>query len=363
MRIVLVFTLLIISKFSISQHRCVDNQGNSYKTIKIGNQVWMAENLRVTTYNDGTPIERQYGTDVGFGYENRTGKYVYLNNDGIEVYLYDWYSVDNNKGLAPEGYHIPTPQDWEILINYLGENNGSKIKSTNYGKIEYKTMWPEDCDNCSNWNHGYRQFHFCNACDNKGYIPRSEPALLASVSTGTNSSGFNVKRLPILICDPFNRKGDEVYYNYKPSWWCINQTNKIHEGDGQKRNAFVFTLLFHETMITSAENKKSFLQIRCVKNDNDYSSTSNTNSSITNNSIENKPVDTSFDRFTEFKQLFPCLVSADLTFNYYQSPFYYFEKKSESGKTIEWRITKDGGLWDFNTDQSKWFWNSSITCD
>jgi uncharacterized protein (TIGR02145 family) len=112
-----------------------DMDGNVYKTVKIGNQVWMAENLKTTRYNDGTPIP--YVSD---NYEWRnltTGAYCYYKNDysnnAIYGKLYNWYAVNTGK-LAPKGWHVPTDTEWQTLVDYLGGEDaaGGKMKSTSF---------------------------------------------------------------------------------------------------------------------------------------------------------------------------------------------------------------------------------------
>lgn len=113
-----------------------DIDGNGYKTITIGNQIWMAENLKVTRYNDGTPIFPMTGASQIFDlYDSSTGGFCAYNFDSSNVqeygYLYNWRSVNTGK-LAPVGWHIPTKSDWETLINYLGGESvaGGKLKET-----------------------------------------------------------------------------------------------------------------------------------------------------------------------------------------------------------------------------------------
>ncbi len=103
---------------------CIDIEGNVYKTVQIGNQIWMAENLRTTTFNDKVKIP--YINNNGSPQKQRTPGHSYyaneLNLDSIKKYgmLYNWYAV-NTKKLAPKGWRIPSQSDWEILENYLIE--------------------------------------------------------------------------------------------------------------------------------------------------------------------------------------------------------------------------------------------------
>jgi len=100
----------------------IDIDGNEYVTVKIGDQWWMAENLRVTYYRDGNPIPNI--TDDAEWSNLTTGAYCNYDNDSthISTYgrLYNWYTVNDNRGLAPEGWHVPTDEEWKELEMYCG---------------------------------------------------------------------------------------------------------------------------------------------------------------------------------------------------------------------------------------------------
>jgi uncharacterized protein (TIGR02145 family) len=101
-----------------------DIDGNIYKTIQIGNQEWMAENLRTTLYNDGRKINLAIGDMVGESewFDLETGAYCWYYNDTVNKQtgaIYNWRVVATAK-LAPEGWRVPTNADWETLIDYLG---------------------------------------------------------------------------------------------------------------------------------------------------------------------------------------------------------------------------------------------------
>ena len=112
-----------------------DIDGNTYKTIQIGTQTWMAENLKTTRYNDGSPIPFytcdltivfpydwfDYG-DGNYGYYN--GAYCWYNNDAstykdIFGAIYNWHAVNTGK-LCPTGWHVPTYSEWTTLIYSCG---------------------------------------------------------------------------------------------------------------------------------------------------------------------------------------------------------------------------------------------------
>jgi len=107
-----------------------DVDGNLYKSIKIGSQVWMAQNLAVTKYRDGTKINKL--TD-NFMKSDITGTYSDYQNDAANGqtfgHLYNFYAVMDKRGLCPSGWHMPADTEWTVLEAYLGSQiAGSKLK-------------------------------------------------------------------------------------------------------------------------------------------------------------------------------------------------------------------------------------------
>jgi uncharacterized protein (TIGR02145 family) len=122
-----------------------DQDGNMYKTIQIGNQEWMAENLKVSHYRNGQPIALVTNNTTWSGLT--TGATCWYNNDSASYNcpygkLYNWYAVADNRNLCPTGWHVPSDTEWNILIEYLDSSfdpsttglqssiAGGKIKST-----------------------------------------------------------------------------------------------------------------------------------------------------------------------------------------------------------------------------------------
>ena len=113
-----------------------DAEGNTYKTVTIGTQTWMAENLKVTKYNDGTVIPNI--TDNTQWSQLSTGAWSYYNNDVTNNAkygkLYNWYAVskisNGNKNVCPTSWHVPTDAEWTVLTDYLGGAGiaGGKMK-------------------------------------------------------------------------------------------------------------------------------------------------------------------------------------------------------------------------------------------
>jgi uncharacterized protein (TIGR02145 family) len=118
-----------------------DIDGKSYKTITIGSQVWMAENLSSVKLNDGTPMPQIY--DSATWPNLLTPAYCWFdNNDSLYENIwgayYNWFAVSTGK-LCPAGWHVPSDGEWQILVDYLGGSNvaGAKIKEA--GKNNWTT--------------------------------------------------------------------------------------------------------------------------------------------------------------------------------------------------------------------------------
>jgi len=192
-----------------------DIEGNVYKTINIGMQTWMAENLRTTKYRDGQDISKvtnglswiNMSTSAYCNYSNTS------NTDTIGTFgrLYNWYAVTDKRNIAPLGWHVPTDEDWIILINFLdGEDAaGGKLKETG----------------TTHWN-----------------IP----------NTGaTNESGFTA-----LSCGIRGQSGD--FFPTPCEWWSSTQYNNI-SGISQSVN------YDNISSYRNPLNKHSGSSVRCIK--------------------------------------------------------------------------------------------------
>lgn len=110
----------------------MDIDGITYKTIKIGDQWWMAENLKVTRYLNGDEIPYIIGS--GPWSILSTGgycRYGYRDDLAAEFgNLYNWYAIHDSRGVAPAGWHVPTDAEWQTLVEYLGGASlaGNKMK-------------------------------------------------------------------------------------------------------------------------------------------------------------------------------------------------------------------------------------------
>lgn len=112
-------------KTFIANDYLTDFDGNRYRTVKIGDQTWMAENLRVTHYRNGDSIPnitdgetwRNQPTGAYCNYDNN------INNSTIYGRLYNWYAITDSRNIAPSGWHVPTEQEWLNLFTYLTNND------------------------------------------------------------------------------------------------------------------------------------------------------------------------------------------------------------------------------------------------
>jgi uncharacterized protein (TIGR02145 family) len=193
-------TLLITFNPNLTYGTLTDIDGNIYKTITIGTQTWMAENLRTTKYRDGTTIPNV----TGYAWTSlSTGAWCNYNDDASYDLkygkLYNWYAATNSHNIAPTGWHVPTDVEWTTLTNFLGGeyNSYPKLKEIGTG----------------NWN----------------YSQNSTPS-----NDGTNTSGFTAlpSGLRYMSSGSFSIDGSCAYWwsstlsgsplvrylSYNPSW-------------------------------------------------------------------------------------------------------------------------------------------------
>ena len=106
--------------------------GVGYSTVQIGDQCWFAENLRTTTYLNGDAISQNLSD--GDWQSTTSGAMAFYISGPAYGGLYNWYAVDDARGLCPSGWHVPTDEEWTILTDHLGGElvAGGQMKS-NYG--------------------------------------------------------------------------------------------------------------------------------------------------------------------------------------------------------------------------------------
>jgi len=195
-----------------------DVDGNDYTSVIIGTQEWMVENLKTTRYNDGSDIPEV--TDNLDWNNTVTPAYCWYNNDisKKEPYgaLYNWHAVNTGK-LCPSGWHVPSADEWNLLIDFLGENDapGGKLKEAG------TTHWE-------------------------------------SPNTGaTNSTGFT--GLPGGVRDPINNDGE--FLSLGETGWYYSSSQGESAADGRN-----WALFHNNDNYGSGQNVKgNGYSVRCIK--------------------------------------------------------------------------------------------------
>ena len=199
-----------------SSKEFTDQNGNSFNSIQIGNQIWMNNNLNVDEFRNGDPIPqvktKEEWVEAG---DNKQPAWCYYDNDpkNGKKYgkLYNWYAVNDSRGLAPSGWHIPNIEDWRELSNNQGGDMsaGVKLKSK------------------SGWN---------------------------SNKNSTNESKFNA-----LPGGYRHNDGQFVEINYSGYWWTSSSYNSL--------NSWLRQLYYdNEKIFWFKYANGNGYSIRCVKN-------------------------------------------------------------------------------------------------
>lgn len=150
-----------------------DIEGNSYSHVRIGNQIWMAENLKTTRFNDDTAIP--FIADINVWDNLTTPGYCYYDNDQntyADTYgaLYNWYTVETGK-LCPSDWHVPTDSEWTELTDYLAANGYLNTE----GKALRATIgWSNGVNGTDNYGFaalpgGYRGYGISDLVGRNGY--------------------------------------------------------------------------------------------------------------------------------------------------------------------------------------------------
>jgi uncharacterized protein (TIGR02145 family) len=218
--------LLFLNLNAFCQNTVTDISGNIYKTVKIGSQIWMAENLRTEKFSNGDPIEQitsnrfwQEFTDFDTTFEKITPVMCFYNNSKEKNNaLYNWYVTIDERGVCPTNWHVPSTEEFDELIGYLGgfEKASSKLKST--------TLWN---------------------------------------TVGTNSSGFNAIPIGIRVgTGEFDGKKEEA------GFWSDDLVEEINKYNSMK--SLMAMVLKIKSNNSESELRKVFFNaahsIRCIKN-------------------------------------------------------------------------------------------------
>jgi uncharacterized protein (TIGR02145 family) len=121
-QLIIIWLIFIISNCCtrVNRNTVKDIDGNVYKTIVIGNYKWIAENLKTTTYNNGTAIPLVTGNSAWSSLSS--GAYCWYNDNdsNADTYgaLYNWYAVKTGN-LCPDGWRVPSDKEWKFLEGYV----------------------------------------------------------------------------------------------------------------------------------------------------------------------------------------------------------------------------------------------------
>jgi len=120
----------------LNKQKTIVNQKNSFTKVKIGNQNWMVKNLEISKFRNGDRIPRIQSPEEWkkYGEEKKPACCYYednYKNNTLYGKLYNWWAVIDVRGLAPDGWHIPTNNEWNELEKFCVKNVGTKLKSKN----------------------------------------------------------------------------------------------------------------------------------------------------------------------------------------------------------------------------------------
>ena len=232
-----------------------DNTG-PIKTVTIGTQVWMLENLNVSTFKNGVAIPEVQDKDAWeTADENKQPAWCLYDNDpknGAKYgRLYNWYAVIDTNGLCPQGWHVPSDAEWDTLISYLGGSDvaGDKMKAKS-GWYKWNDEYYITCPVCDSWNAEYRSKKACHRCKDTRSIGTT---VVNRSGDGNNISGFTGL--------PGGYRGDSGVCNFIGLfgyWWSSTEYNTY--------NAWNRYLNYSVGNAASyGSNEKSGLSVRCLR--------------------------------------------------------------------------------------------------
>ncbi len=205
-----------------------DIDGNVYKTVYINGKWWMAENLNVKTYRDGTPIQNL--VDDNDWNSAQDGYAVHPGASSTEMgLLYNWAAVSNPAGLAPSGWHIATDDEWKQLEASLGMESSAVNKTGWRGSTEGDALKQTGI---TNWY-------------------RNDPVW------ATNSSGFSALAGS---CRLYNGQFGDPGVRYTGFWWTSTTSNNDTSKAWYRYLDYKSSAVFRQYV-----SKQYGLSVRCVK--------------------------------------------------------------------------------------------------
>jgi uncharacterized protein (TIGR02145 family) len=214
-----IFTTL--NQLFVNGSALIDVDGNNYQTVVINGKQWMKGNLNVSKYRNGDIIPEV--TDMTQWDAITTGAWCYYKNDTANgtIYgkLYNWYAINDPRGLAPLGWHIPTEPEWKSLTDFLGGPTLAGMKLRDIGDL---------------W---------------------STSSVMATNQAGFSAlpAGYGYLTYNYTPADQvFNSLGDVAF------WWSATSTST--------NTAYSLNVNLNNSVTRSAILKKTALSVRCVKN-------------------------------------------------------------------------------------------------
>jgi uncharacterized protein (TIGR02145 family) len=234
-----------------------DKDGNSYRVVRIGNQIWMAEDLK-TIPSEGAKLVFSDEELKHYGY----GSLFYDNFDKTQPICYseDNFSYYkewkvNYKDICPQGWHLPDRGEWEIMIR---NSNLNDLKSTSGWLIDKRPGYYQtktiDCNNCKGWNDLHRaNKRGCDVCkDEKKLIIKTGKYIPEKIQNynGSNKTGLNIKPYPIYSYGKFEKNEHGAYYLLK---------------DHRTKGVGTVCFNLNEIKFSKFSGNDTYGHVRCVK--------------------------------------------------------------------------------------------------
>ncbi|MFN5460427.1 MAG: fibrobacter succinogenes major paralogous domain-containing protein [Bacteroidota bacterium] len=227
------------------------NAQELYPSVKLGSQEWMISNLSIVTFRNGDTIPlAKTAEEWEKAGENGQPAWCYYDNNTLngEKFgkLYNWYAVNDSRGLAPIGWHIANDKEWKQLSDYIGGEKlaGKKLKSS-AGWNTYKGKGT--CKNCEKWGAEYKAGNSCNVCKDKRQTSGIFPG------DGTDEFGFRSLAAGYRFGDGYFSKIGEF-----AGWWTAT--------DAATHYTWSRTLVSKSAQLyRTFYDKEDGLSVRCIK--------------------------------------------------------------------------------------------------
>lgn len=210
-----------------------DIEGNIYKTVRIGEQIWMEQNLKVTKYNSGEDINYYSNIEVIPG---QIGA-IYVWHDDISMRdtfgaYYNWNTVSTDK-LCPTGWHIPSNDEWQVLKTYLLNNNYAHpvLPEAIAKSLASRSLWSEDSAHLG------------------------EPGVPATEPESNNTSGFNAFPAGLRGYGA----GGFYFKNRIASFWSANESDSVYAC-----SVFIDGIMY-DFSVNHINDKRDAMPVRCLK--------------------------------------------------------------------------------------------------